>query len=178
MRPERRGRPIGPCPTPSVAFDDEGNAYLNTLDAPGGTFAFTGFNMTLNIKRPGKPWSDPITVHDNRNNPITEQLLLDDKNWIAVDNVTDVNGEPNKPGDGKIGTMYICWGFDGSQAPAQQIVLMRSVDGGETWGGFAPGDNTPYQLSDKGAISGIGCHIIIGPRARSTSPGTTTRSTG
>jgi hypothetical protein len=148
---------------PSVAFDDEGNAYLNTLDAPGGTFAFTGFNMTLNIKRPNKPWSDPITVHDNRNNPVSEQLLLDDKNWIAVDNVTDVNGEPNKPNDGNIGTIYICWSFDGSQAPAQQIVLMRSVDGGETWGGVAPGDNTPYQLSAKGAVSGIGCHIIIGP---------------
>jgi hypothetical protein len=148
---------------PSVAFDDEGNAYLNTLDAPGGTFAFTGFNMTLNIKRPGKPWSDPITVHDNRDTPITEQLLLDDKNWIAVDNVTDVDGGPNEPGDGKIGTMYICWSFDGSQAPLQQIVLMRSLDGGETWGGVAPGDNTPYQLSQKGAISGIGCHILIGP---------------
>ena len=148
---------------PAVAFDDEGNGYINTLDAPGGTFAFTGFNMTLNIKKPGKPWSDPITVHDNRNNPITEQLLLDDKNWIAVDNVTTVDGEPNKPNDGKIGTMYICWSFDGTQAPSQQIVLMRSLDGGETWGGFAPGDNTPYQLSQKGAVSGIGCHILIGP---------------
>ena len=147
----------------SAAFDDEGNAYMNTLDAPGGTAGFTGFNMTVNIKKPGKPWSDPITVHDNRNNPLTEQLLLDDKNWIAVDNVTTVDGEPNKPNDGKIGTIYVCWGLDGSQAPAQQIVLMRSLDGGQTWGGFAPGDNTPYQLSDKGAISGIGCHIIIGP---------------
>jgi hypothetical protein len=119
--------------------------------------------MVVNIKQPGKPWTEPIVVHDNRNNPISEQLLLDDKNWIAVDNVTDVNGEPNKPNDGNIGTIYICWSFDGSQAPAQQIVLMRSVDGGETWGGVAPGDNTPYQLSAKGAVSGIGCHIIIGP---------------
>jgi hypothetical protein len=147
----------------SVAFDDEGNGYANMLDAPGGTFAFTGFNLTVNIKRPGKPWTNPIIVHDNRNNPIAERLLLDDKNWIAVDNVTDVNGGPNKPGDGKIGTAYVCWSFDGSQAPSQQIVLMKSKDGGKTWGGFAPGDNTPYQLSQKTAISGIGCHILVGP---------------
>src|SRR5215212_6555279 len=148
----------------SIAYDDEGNAYANTLDAPGGTFAFTGFNMVVNIKQPGKPWTEPIVVHDNRNNPITEQLLLDDKNWIAVDNVTDVNGGPNKPRDGKIGTAYVCWSFDGSQAPTQQIVLMRSQDGGKTWGGLAPGDNTPQQLSQKGAVSGIGCHILIGPK--------------
>jgi len=148
----------------SIAYDDEGNAYANTLDAPGGTFAFTGFNMVVNIKQPGKPWTEPIVVHDNRNNPITEQLLLDDKNWIAVDNVTDVNGGPNTPRDGKIGTAYVCWSFDGSQAPSQQIVLMRSQDGGKTWGGLAPGDNTPQQLSQKGAVSGIGCHILIGPK--------------
>ncbi|HWC26490.1 MAG TPA: hypothetical protein VG474_07900, partial [Solirubrobacteraceae bacterium] len=29
---------------PSIAFDDEGNAYANLLDAPGGTFAFHGWN--------------------------------------------------------------------------------------------------------------------------------------
>ncbi|HEX8066355.1 MAG TPA: sialidase family protein [Thermoleophilaceae bacterium] len=147
----------------SMAFDDEGNAYANVLDAPGGTFAFTGFNMTVHVKPPGKAWSDPIIVHDNRNNPISEQLLLDDKNWIAVDNVTDVNGGQNKPKDGKVGTIYVCWSFDGTQAPTQQIVVMRSIDGGKTWGGLVPGDNTPYQLSAKQAISGIGCHVVIGP---------------
>jgi hypothetical protein len=149
---------------PVVDFDDEGNAYANVLDAPGGTFAFTGFNMTFHIKKPRRPWSRYITAHDNRNNPVTEQALLDDKNWIAVDNVTDVNGGPNRPRDGKIGTIYMCWSFDGSQAPLQQIVVMRSLDGGQTWGGFAPGDNTPYQVSQKTAISGIGCHFSIGPR--------------
>src|SRR3954468_16984630 len=59
--------------------------------------------------------------------------------------------------------MYVCWSFDGTQAPTQQVVIMRSTDGGKTWGGVAPGDNTPYQLSDKGAISGLGCHEDIGP---------------
>ena len=147
----------------AMDFDDEGNAYANVLDAPGGTFAFTGFNMTIHKKRPGKPWSKPITVHDNRNTPITEQLLLDDKNWVAVDNVTTVNGAPNKPRDGNIGTIYVCWGLNGTQAPSQQIVLMRSLDGGQTWGGVVPGDNTPYQLSQKSVISGIGCHIVVGP---------------
>jgi hypothetical protein len=148
----------------SMAFDDEGNAYAQVLDAPGGTAGFTGFNMTIHIKKPGDTqFSGPITVHDNRNNPITEQLLLDDKNWLAIDNTTQVDGSPNKLHDGKIGTMYVCWSFDGTQAPSQQIVLMRSTDGGKTWGGVAPGDNTPIQLSQKGAISGIGCHEDIGP---------------
>ncbi|MEA2368381.1 MAG: hypothetical protein QOH38_1099, partial [Thermoleophilaceae bacterium] len=147
----------------ALAFDDEGNAYSNTLDAPGGATG-TGWNQTINILRPhAKKWSNPIIVHDNRNNPLTEQLLLDDKNWIAIDNNTTVNGAPNKPHDGNIGTIYVCWGLDGAQAPSQQIVLMRSTDGGQTWGGVVPGDNTPYQLSQKSAISGIGCHIIVGP---------------
>jgi hypothetical protein len=148
----------------AMAMDDEGNGYASVLDGPGGTFAFTGFNMTVHVKKRGQPWSGPTIVHDNRNTPISEQLLLDDKNWIAVDNHTDVDGNPNKPGDGKVGTMYVCWSFDGSQAPTQQIVIERSVDGGKTWGGFAPGDNIPYQLSAKGAISGIGCHVAIGPK--------------
>ena len=81
---------------PVVAFDDEGNAYANVLDAPGGTFAFRGFNMTFHIKKPGQPWSEEITAHDNRTDPLSAQLFLDDKNWIAVDNVTDVNGGPEQ----------------------------------------------------------------------------------
>jgi hypothetical protein len=146
----------------SLAYDDEGNVYGNVLDAPGGTFAFRGFNMTVHIKKPGKPWSDPIVVHDNRNNPITAQAFLDDKNWIAVDNNTDVDGGPNKPGDGKIGTMYVCWSFDDASAGrGQRIVIERSLDGGLTWGGVTPGDNTPMPVSNRGVIDGIGCHILI-----------------
>jgi hypothetical protein len=154
---------------PTIAFDDEGNAYANVLDAPGGTASFVGFNMTLHTKRPGQPWSGPTTVHNNRVNALTTQLFLDDKNWIAVDNHTDVKGGPNAPGDGKVGTMYICWSFDGTsigpvRLPLQQIVVMRSLDAGRTWGGLAPKDNIPYPVSQKTLISGIGCHVVIGPR--------------
>ena len=150
---------------PTIDFDDEGNVYINVLDAPGGTNAFKGFNMTVHVKRPGQPWSGPTVVHDNRVNALTSELFLDDKNWIAVDNHTDVNGGPNEPRDGKIGTMYICWSFDGTGAvPLQQIVVMRSRDGGKTWGGITPGDNLPFPISQKTLISGIGCHIAIGPR--------------
>ncbi len=149
----------------TIDFDDEGNAYANVLDAPGGTFAFQGFNMTVHTKRPGQPWSGPTVVHDNRVNALTSKLFLDDKNWIAVDNHTDVNGGPNRPRDGKTGTMYICWSFDGASAvPLQQIVVMRSLDGGKTWGGLVPGDNIPYPVSQKTLISGIGCHLAIGPK--------------
>ena len=149
---------------PTIAFDDEGNAYANVLDAPGGTFAFQGFNMTVHVKRPGRPWSGPTTVHDNRVNALTTRLFLDDKNWIAVDNATDVNGRPNRPNDGKTGTMYICWSFDGTTAPLQQIVVMRSLDGGRTWGGIRPGDNLPFPVSQKTLVGGIGCHLSIGPK--------------
>ncbi len=149
---------------PTVDFDDEGNVYINVLDAPGGTNAFQGFNMTLHTKRPGEDWSLPTVVHDNRVNALTTRLFLDDKNWIAVDNHTDVNGGPNAPRDGKIGTMYICWSFDGTDVPIQQIVVMRSRDGGKTWGGITPGDNIPFPVSQKTLISGIGCHIAIGPK--------------
>ncbi len=148
----------------TIDFDDEGNAYANVLDAPGGTASFTGFNMTVHTKRPGQPWTGPTVVHNNRVNALTNRLFLDDKNWIAVDNNTDVNGAPNKPRDGKIGTMYICWSFDGSTIPLQQIVVMRSRDGGKSWGGIAPGDNIPLPISQKTLISGIGCHLAIGPR--------------
>ncbi|MEA2613750.1 MAG: hypothetical protein QOI52_1709, partial [Chloroflexota bacterium] len=149
----------------SIDFDDEGNAYANVLDAPGGTAAFKGFNLTVHTKRPGQDWSGPTVVHDNRNNALTSQLLLDDKNWIAVDNHTDISGKPNAPRDGKIGTMYVCWSFDGTGlVPLQQISVMRSRDGGKTWGGVVPGDNIPLPISQKTLISGIGCHIAIGPK--------------
>jgi hypothetical protein len=149
----------------SLDFDDEGNVYANVLDAPGGTAAFRGFNLTVHVKHPGQPWSLPTTVHDNRFSPLTARLLLDDKNWIAVDNHTDVNGGPNRPHDGKIGTMYVCWDLDGASiVPLQEIVVMRSLDGGKTWGGISPGDNLPFPVSQKTLISGIGCHIAIGPK--------------
>ncbi len=119
--------------------------------------------MTVHTKRPGQAWTGPTTVHNNRTNALTSALLLDDKNWIAVDNVLDVNGGPNRPNDGKIGTMYVCWSFDGTQVPIQQIVVMRSLNGGKTWGGIVPGDNIPFPVSQKTLISGIGCHVVVGP---------------
>jgi hypothetical protein len=152
----------------SQTFDDEGNAYSFVLDSPGGVSSPAGWNMNVHIKKPGQPWSDPIVVHNNRSNPVSNALFLDDKNWIAIDNNHTADGGANKPQDGKIGPLYTCWGLDqGSTIPVpaagQSIVFMRSTDGGHTWGGVAPGDNTPIPISQKGAISGIGCHIIVDP---------------
>jgi hypothetical protein len=153
----------------SQTFDDEGNAYSFVLDSPGGTSSPAGWNMNVHIKKPGQPWSDPIVVHDNRSNPVNNALFLDDKNWIAIDNNHTADGSANSPKDGKIGPLYTCWGLDqGSTVPVpavgQSIVFMRSTDGGHTWGGFVPGDNTPLPLSQKGVVSGIGCQIIVGPQ--------------
>jgi hypothetical protein len=149
----------------TMAFDDEGNAYANVLDAPGGAGNPGGWNMQLHVKRHGQPWTKAILVHDNRNNPLSQKVLLDDKNWIAVDNNTTVDGAPNRPHDGKVGTMYVCWSQDESAVGVgQQIVVMRSTDGGATWGGHVAGDNAPYAVSQRGVISGIGCHIAIGPK--------------
>jgi hypothetical protein len=151
----------------SMTMDDEGNGYAFVLDSPGGVSSPSGWGMSLNIKQPGKPWSQPITVHSNAANPLTKFLFLDDKNWIAIDNNHTPDGGPNHPRDGKIGPLYTCWGLDEGQnlpaAAGQSIVFMRSADGGHTWGGVAPGDNTPIPISQKGAISGIGCHIIVDP---------------
>ena len=148
----------------STAFDDEGNAYANVLDAPGGADSGGGWNMTVHIKRPHRGWSGPIVAHDNRDNDISNNFILDDKNWIAVDNHTDVNGGRNRPRDHKIGTIYVCWSYDGPSPASQQVSLVKSTDGGRTWGGFSPGDNTPHPLSQKSVVSGIGCHIAIGPK--------------
>jgi hypothetical protein len=151
----------------SMTMDDERNGYAFVLDSPGGVSSTSGWGMSLNIKKPGKPWSQPIPVHSNAANPIQDALFLDDKNWIAIDNNHTPTGGPNKPRDGKIGPLYTCWGLDqGSTIPVvpsvgQSIVFMRSADGGHTWGGVVPGDNSPIPLSQKGAVSGIGCHIIV-----------------
>ncbi len=152
----------------SMTMDDEGNAYAFVLDSPGGTSAPSGWGMSLNIKHNGaKSWSKPIAVHRNSSNPVDDALFLDDKNWIAIDNNHTPTGGANKPRDHKIGPLYTCWGLDqGSTVPVvpavgQSIVFMRSTDGGHTWGGAVPGDNTPLPISQKGAVSGIGCHIIV-----------------
>ena len=150
----------------SMTMDDEGNAYAFVLDSPGGTSSPAGWGMSLNIKHNGaKSWSKPIHVHQNSSNPITNATLLDDKNWITIDNNHTPDGGPNKPRDHKIGPLYTCWGLDqGGTLPVgvgQEIVFMRSADGGHTWGGAAPGDNTPLPISQKGAISGIGCQPIV-----------------
>src|SRR3954447_690912 len=152
----------------SMAFDDEGDSYAFVLDSPGGTSSSSGWGMSLNIKKPNQPWSQPIKVHDQAANPLTQALFLDDKNWLAIDNNHTPDGGPNKPRDKKIGPLYTCWGLDqGSTVPlpavGQEIVFMRSADGGQTWGGVAPGDNTPLPISQKGAVSGIGCQITVAP---------------
>ena len=99
-------------------FDDEGNG---TRQTPGRTRRDgrrpRDWHITMTIETPGQPWTGPITVHDNRNNALTDAPA-------ARRQELDRRRQPHRrqrraqpPRDGKIGTMYVCWGYDGATAP-------------------------------------------------------------
>ena len=119
--------------------------------------------MTVHV-RPGQPWASPTVVHDNRVNALTSRLLLDEKNAIAVDNHTDDNGGSNAGATADRHDVRVLELRRRRCRPLQQIVVMRSLDGGKTWGGLVPKDNIPFPLSQKTLISGIGCQLSIGPK--------------
>jgi hypothetical protein len=142
-----------------TTFDDEGNAYGMVLVAPGGASQSTGWGMNLHRSSDGgRTWSQPIKIHDH-NNGLFKEFFLDDKNAIAVDNYTQagpVVGLPNRPHDGKIGTMYACWDLDDTTSGLHQdIVVTTSSDAGSTW-------SQPLVVS-LGQDLEIGCQIAIAP---------------
>ena len=142
-----------------TAFDDEGNAYAMVLDAPGGAAGATGWNMNLHKStNGGRTWSGPTAIH-NHNGGLLKDFFLDDKNAMAVDNYTQagpVVGVKNKPGDGKVGTMYACWNLDDTTSGLHQdIVVNTSADAGATW-------SQPIIVSVAQDLE-IGCQIAIAP---------------
>jgi hypothetical protein len=142
-----------------TAFDDEGTAYAMVLVAPGGATAATGWGMNLHRSTDGgRSWSQPIVIHD-QNSGLLKDFFLDDKNAIAVDNYTQagpVIGVKNKPGDGKVGTLYGCWNLDDTTSGLHQdIVVTTSSNGGTTW-------SQPVIVSTAQDLE-IGCQIAIAP---------------
>jgi hypothetical protein len=140
-----------------TTFDDEGNAYAMVLVSPGGASGPAGWSMNLHKSSDGgRTWSQPIVIHDHFQNPVLQAVFLDDKNAVAVDNFTTVDGKPNRAKDGKIGTMYACWELDSDPGVLQELVVATSNDGGAHW-------SPPVAVSTT-ETRDIGCQISIDKR--------------
>jgi hypothetical protein len=138
-----------------TAFDDEGNAYAMVLDSPPDSATGAGWGMNLHKSTDGgRTWSGPIPI-ESKNDPVTKQLLLADKNTLAVDN-------HGRDRNGKTGNIYACWSED---APVANLAIRvsRSTDAGETWS-TAP----PVSGADR---SVIGCYLVVGPPPMPGTPG-------
>ena len=138
-----------------TAFDDEGNAYAMVLDSPPDSATGAGWGMNLHKSTDGgRTWSGPIPI-ESKDDPVTKQLLLSDKNTLTVDNYG-----PDR--DGKTGNMYACWSED---APVANLAVLvsRSTDAGETWS-----QGTPVSGGDQ---SVIGCYVVVGPPESPGGPG-------
>jgi hypothetical protein len=145
-----------------VNFDDEGNVYAIVLVSPSSNMG-TGWEMWMYKSTDGgRTW--PITnlkvIHDHFNRTLSP-AFLDDKDAIVVDNYTQALPPfaPNRPRDGQIGTVYACWGLDGSVAPTQNQVVARSIDGGNNW-------LPPVPVSGADNVREIGCQLAVAPSGR------------
>lgn len=140
------------------AFDDEGNAYAMVLDTRDTSDSATGAGWGMSVHKStdgGRTWSLPIAIHRN-DDPVSNTVLLDDKNTIVVDNT-------GPDADGVTGNLYSCWSFDAAVANLA-VFVSRSTDAGETW-------STPVNVSGADRTV-IGCHVVIGPPTLLGGPGT------
>jgi hypothetical protein len=141
---------------PWTAFDDEGNAYTMVLDSPPDS-QFTGAGWGMNLHKStdgGRTWSGPIPI-EKKQDPVTRELLLSDKNTVTVDNFG-----PNR--DGTTGNMYACWSEDAPVANLE-VLVGRSNDAGETWR-----KGQPVSGADRTVI---GCYLVVGPPEGPDEPG-------
>jgi hypothetical protein len=123
---------------PVVAIDGVGNVYVSNLYLNASNSA-NGIYVSLGqLSSPDLGFSAAATV------PVATDLsttssVIEDKEWIAVDNSS--NGATR-------GNVYVSWTrFTGS---SNMILLSRSVDHGQTW-------SAPIQVSDawqNGAVQG------------------------
>jgi hypothetical protein len=147
-----------------LSFDDEGNVYAIVLVSPSSN-AGTGWEMWMYKSTDGGrtwPLANRRVIHDHIQRNLSK-AFLDDKDAIAVDNYTQAAAPfgANKPRDGKVGTIYSCWGLDGTVAPTQTQVVSWSADGGNTWGL----SGIPFPVSQQN-VREIGCQIAIAPSGR------------
>jgi hypothetical protein len=143
-----------------MTFDDQGTAYAMVLHDPsvpdtssspacpktGTKTSTSGWNMELwKSADGGRTWTGPVHINDNFSNLVQRQVLLDDKNAIAVDNYSHPAG--------KVGTLYACWELDSNPGVAQQLAVAVSNDAGATW-------SSPTLVSI-GETRELGCQISI-----------------
>jgi hypothetical protein len=143
-----------------LAYDDQGTAYAMVLHDPsvpdtssspacprtGTKTSSAGWNMELwKSADDGKTWTGPVHIHDNFSNLAQRQVLLDDKNAIAIDNYTHAPGQ--------VGTAYACWELDSNPGVLQQLAVAVSNNAGQTWS--AP------TLVSVGETRELGCQISI-----------------
>jgi hypothetical protein len=139
-----------------MAFDDEGNAYTMVLDSPPDS-QVTGAGWGMNLHKStdgGLTWSGPIPI-EKKEDPVTRELLLSDKNTLTVDNFG-----PDQ--DGKTGNIYACWSEDAPVANLS-VLVGRSTDAGQTWSQGIPVSGADQQV--------IGCFVLVGPPSSPGQPG-------
>jgi hypothetical protein len=145
-----------------VNFDDEGNVYAIVLVSPSSNMG-TGWEMWMYKSTDGgRTWPiGNLKVIDNHFNHTLNAAFLDDKDAIVVDNYTQALPPfaPNRPRDGHIGTVYACWGLDGTVAPTQNQVVARSIDGGNNW-------LPPVPVSGANNLREIGCQLAVASSGR------------
>src|SRR5919106_478069 len=141
---------------PWTAFDDEGNVYFMVLDSPPDS-QVTGAGWGMNVHKStdgGQTWSDPIPI-EKKEDPVTKELLLSDKNTLTVDNFG-----PDQ--DGNTGNIYACWSEDAPVANLE-VLVSRSTDAGNTWS-----EGSPVSGVDRTVI---GCFVLVGPPTTPGQPG-------
>ena len=128
----------------TIDFDDEGNAYANVLDAPGGTAAFQRLQHDRAHQAPGR--AVERADHRPRQPRQRADLALVPRRQ-ELDRRRQPHRRPRRLERARATARSArCTSAGASTAPTlplQQIVVMRSRDGGKTWGGVTPGDNIP-----------------------------------
>jgi len=110
------GEPFGANANPSVAFDEDGNAYLLTLAVTSNLQHLVGIAIYKSIDG-GVTWSNPHLLRQNG---------FDDKPSIFIDT-------KNGKYPGRIYGMWLSFEADANGQNEQVVVLGRSNDAGATW---------------------------------------------
>jgi hypothetical protein len=136
---------------PSVAYDDSASTWLVTstgLDSTGNSLG-----LFANSSPDGNRWSDPVAVHAAGTGDTPDNGSLACDNWQASKGY---------------GTCYLAYDNTGS-APANQLEVVSSTDGGATWsapvgtpdGSTGTGAVAFVQPPPPGAAAGTTCGRLV-----------------